>query len=208
MSVDKHTSKSTDKRISVDAEDIKERSHNIMSDVDRRMNSTIQNLRTSLSGLRTGRASAALLEPIKVEAYGDIVPLNQVSNISIPEPRTIVVNVWDRAILKSVEKAIIAAGLGLNPITDGASIRVPIPDLTQERRRELSNKARRYGEEAKVAIRNVRRYAITKFKEMKDAKIISEDMLERNISDIQKITDKHVIDIDDTIKRKTEEICG
>ena len=132
----------------------------LLKDLQRRMDGALEVLRKEFGGLRTGRASASLLEPVTVPAYGGTSPLNQVANISVPEPRMITVQVWDRAIVKAVDKAIREAGLGLNPQTEGQTIRVPIPDLNEERRRELTRVSARYAEHARVAVRNVRRDGI------------------------------------------------
>src|SRR5713226_9551440 len=132
----------------------------LLNDLRRRMDGALEVLRKEFGGLRTGRASASLLEPITVGAYGGTMPLNQLANVSVPEPRMITVQVWDRAMVKAVDKAIREAGLGLNPQTEGQVIRVPIPDLNEERRRELTRVAARYAEEARIAVRKVRQHGI------------------------------------------------
>src|ERR671917_1714013 len=145
------------------------------SDLQRRMHGAVEALKHDLVGLRTGRASTALLDPIQVEVYGSQMPLNQVATVSVPEPRMLTVQVWDRSNVTPVEKAIRNAGLGINPITDGQNIRLPIPDLTQERRKELAKLAGQYAEKARIAIRNVRRDGMEMLKEDEKKKEISED---------------------------------
>src|SRR5438067_8573352 len=141
----------------------------ILKDLRRRMDGAIEALRKEFGGLRTGRASASLLEPVQVAAYGGTVPLNQVANVSVPEPRMITVQVWDRGVVKAVDKAIREAGLGLNPQTEGQLIRVPIPDLNEERRRELTRKAAEYAEQQRGAVRNVRRDGIEHLRRLANA---------------------------------------
>src|SRR5947207_13859968 len=147
----------------------------LLKDLTRRMDGALEALRKELSGLRTGRASVSLLEPVKVEAYGNAVPLNQVATISVPEARLITVQVWDRGVAKAVDKAIREAGLGLNPQTEGAVVRVPIPDLTEERRRELTKVAAKYAEQARVHVRNVRRDGLDPLKKKEKDGDISQD---------------------------------
>src|SRR5580704_3421008 len=149
---------------------------NLLKDLRRRMDGAIEVLRKEFGGLRTGRASASLLEPVSVGAYGGTVPRNQLANISVPEPRMIVVQVWDRALAKAVDKAIREAGLGLNPQTEGQVIRVPIPDLSEERRRELTRVAAKYAEQARVSVRNVRRDGIDALKKREKDGEIGQDL--------------------------------
>ncbi len=180
----------------------------IITDLKKRMEGALHSLQHSLNGLRTGRASAALLEPIKVEVYGDMLPISQLGTISVPEPRMIIVQVWDRDAAKAVDKAIAAAGLGLSPITEGQVIRVPLPDLSEERRKELSKKARDYAEQAKIAIRNVRRDGMDSLKKLEKNKELSEDDSKNSASDIQKITDDYVKKVDSICSSKCDEIMS
>jgi len=178
----------------------------LLKDLDKRMSGAIENFKTELLGLRTGRASADLLAPVMVEAYGSSVPINQVGAISVPEPRMISVSVWDKSMAGAVERAIRDAGLGLNPMTDGTLIRVPIPDLNEERRKELSKVAGNYAEAARVAVRNVRRDGMDKSKKMeKDGDIPKDEMHDIN-DEIQKLTDQHVGSIDTMLTDKQSEI--
>lgn len=180
----------------------------IVADLKKRMEGALHSLQHSLNGLRTGRASAALLEPIKVEVYGDMLPISQLGTISVPEPRMIVVQVWDREVAKSVDKAIVASGLGLSPITEGQVIRVPLPDLSEERRKELTKKARDYVEQCKIAIRNVRRDGMDALKKLEKNKEISEDDGKTSSNDIQKLTDDYVKKADSLCNSKCEEIMN
>ena len=178
------------------------------SDVQRRMVGALDNLRSDLAGLRTGRASTALLDPVQVEVYGANMPLNQVATVSVPEPRMISVQVWDRSNVTPVEKAIRNAGLGLNPITDGQMIRLPIPDLTEERRKELAKLAGQYAEKARIAVRNVRRDANDGLKADEKKSEISEDERKRLETEVQKMTDETIKDIDTSAYTKEQEILG
>lgn len=178
----------------------------IFSEMETKMGKSLDSMKHNVNGLRTGRASPALLDSIRVEAYGNFTPLNQVGNVSAPEARLLVVQVWDKGMAKSVEKAIREADLGLNPATDGNVVRVPIPDLTEERRRELVKKAGEYCEQAKISIRNVRRDTMDTLKKLEKDKRISEDQL-KNFSDkVQKITDTHTKKADDLLDEKSKEI--
>ena len=182
-----------------------------MSDTDpkalqRRMDGALDVLKKEFGGLRTGRASTALLDPVHVDAYGSNVPLNQVAGVSVPEPRMIVVQVWDRGVVKSVDKAIREAGLGLNPQTEGQTIRIPIPELTQERRNELSKVAHKYAEAAKVSVRNVRRDGMDALKKAEKKGEITEDEHRKMAHDIQTKTDDHVKKIDEMLAQKEKEI--
>src|SRR5918997_2504175 len=159
------------------------------ADIQRRMHGAVEALKHDLGGLRTGRASITLLEPVHVEVYGANMPLNQVATISAPEPRMLSVQVWDRSNVGPVEKAIRSAGLGLNPITDGQNIRLPIPDLTEERRKELAKLAGQYSEKAKTAVRNVRRDGMEMLKADEKKHEISEDERKRREEEVQKLTD-------------------
>ena len=177
-----------------------------MADLRRRMQGALDVLRKEFGGLRTGRASTQLLEPIMVEIYGGTMPLNQVATISVPEPRMLSVQVWDRAAVIPVDKAIRKAGLGLNPIAEGQVIRVPMPELTQERRKEMSKLAHKYGELARVAVRNVRREGMEQLKKLvKDGDISEDD--QRNLSqEVQKVTDETIGKVDATLAAKDNEI--
>jgi ribosome recycling factor len=178
----------------------------LMKDLGRRMNGAIDVLKKEFGGLRTGRASTSLLEPVQVPAYGGNVPLNQVASVNVPEPRMITVQVWDRALVKAVDKAIREAGLGLNPQTEGQSIRVPIPELNAERRKELTRVAAKYAEEARVAVRKVRQHGIETLRKLEKDGDISQDEQRKVQTDIQHITDDHIKRIDETLAQKDKEI--
>ncbi len=178
----------------------------LKKDLKHRMEQTVEVLKKEFAGLRTGRAHTSLLEPVVVDAYGSSVPLNQVANVSVPEPRMLVVNVWDRSMAKAVEKAIRDAGLGLNPASEGQSIRVPIPPLTEERRTELSKVAAKYTEAARVAIRNVRRDGMDTLKKMEKDGVISQDEHRGHTAEVQAITDEAIKLVDETLKHKEQEI--
>jgi ribosome recycling factor len=177
-------------------------------DLERRMSGALDSLKHDLSGLRTGRASTSLLDPVTIEVYGAHMPLSQVATVSAPEPRMLSVQVWDRSSVQPVEKAIRSAGLGLNPITDGQTIRLPIPDLTEERRRELAKLAGQYAEKAKVAIRNVRRDGMDALKADEKKGEISQDEQKRHEADVQKITDRLIAEVDAAAAAKEKEIMG
>ena len=175
-------------------------------DMNRRMDGAVTTLKSELGGLRTGRASAALLDPVKVEAYGNTVPINQVGSIATPEARMITVQVWDKGLAKAVDKAIRDAGLGLNPQMDGQLLRIPLPELNQERRKELSKLAAKYAEAARVAVRNVRRDGMDLLKKLeKDGKISQDDQHTKG-DELQKLTDSHIKDIDAALHGKEQEI--
>jgi ribosome recycling factor len=176
------------------------------ADIERRMQGAVEALRHDLSGLRTGRANTALLDPIHVEVYGAMMPLNQVATVSAPEPRMLSVQVWDKANVIPVEKGIAHANLGLNPMIDGQTIRLPLPDLTEERRKELAKLTGKYAENAKIAIRNVRRDANEALKEDEKKKDISEDERKRHEDEVQKLTDKFVTEADAAATAKEKEI--
>ena len=178
------------------------------ADINRRMHGAVESLKHDLGGLRTGRASTALLDPIQVEVYGANMPLNQVATVSAPEPRLLSVQVWDRSNLNAVEKAIRNAGLGINPITDGQMIRLPIPDLTEERRKELAKLAGQYAEKARVAVRNVRRDGMDALKNDEKKHEISEDERKRAETDVQRMTDDTIKEIDAAFHAKEKEILG
>ena len=172
----------------------------------RRMEGALDSMRKDLGGLRSGRASTGLLEPVMVDAYGTSVPLSQVGTIGVPEPRMLSVQVWDRGLTKATEKAIRDCGLGLNPQTEGAVIRVPIPELSQERRQELTRVAARYAEQARVAIRNVRRDGMDTLKKNEKSGDISEDQHKISSEKIQQITDQYIKKIDELLASKEKEI--
>ena len=178
------------------------------ADLERRMKGAVESLRHDLSGLRTGRANTTLLDPITVEVYGSNMPLNQVATVSAPEPRLLSVQVWDKSNIGPVEKAIRSAGLGLNPINDGNTLRLPIPDLTEERRKELAKLAHQYAEKARVAIRNVRRDGMDALKADENKKEISEDDRKRGEADVQKLTDEMIKEADQVADQKEQEILG
>jgi len=178
----------------------------LLKDLRRRMEGAFEALRKEFSGLRTGRASAGLLDPVTVEAYGNAMPLNQLATVSVPEPRMISVTVWDRGMAKAVDKAIREAGLGLNPQTEGAVIRVPIPDLTEERRRELTKVAAKYAEQARIHVRNVRRDGLDPLKKKEKDGEISQDQHRKLQHDIQALTDEYIKKIDDGLAQKDKEI--
>jgi ribosome recycling factor len=171
-----------------------------------RMDKAVSALKEEFASLRTGRASANLLDQIMVEAYGATTPLNQVAAITVPEPRSISVSVWDRGVVVSVEKAIRSSGLGLNPVVEGQNLRIPIPPLTEERRRELAKIAAKYAEQQKVAIRNVRRDANDDLKKAEKDSVINQDEQKRMESEVQKITDEAVKRVDEALKTKEQEI--
>lgn len=178
------------------------------ADLERRMKGAVESLRSDLGGLRTGRANTALLDPIVVEAYGSKTPLNQVATVSAPEPRMLSVQVWDKSNVTPVEKAIRSAGLGLNPINDGNTIRLPIPDLTEDHRKELAKLAHTYAEKARVAIRNVRRDGIDALKADESKKEISEDDRKRGETEVQKLTDDMIKEVEAVAAQKEQEILG
>lgn len=176
------------------------------ADIERRMNGAVEALKSDLSGLRTGRANTSLLDPVQVEVYGAMMPLNQVATVNAPEPRMLAVQVWDKTNVAAVEKGITKANLGLNPMTDGQTVRLPMPDLTEERRKELAKLAGQYAEKAKIAIRNVRRDGMEDLKTDEKKKEISEDDRKRMEDEVQKLTDKYVAETDDAAAKKEQEI--
>ncbi|MEO6093344.1 MAG: ribosome recycling factor [Novosphingobium sp.] len=177
-------------------------------DLERRMMGAVEALRHDLSGLRTGRANTALLDTIQVAVYGSQMPLNQLATVSVPEPRLLSVQVWDKSNVGPVEKAIRSAGLGLNPINDGNNLRLPIPDLTEDRRKELAKLAGQYAEKARIAVRNVRRDGMEALKADENKKEISEDERKRHETEVQKLTDDTVKSVDEEFARKEKEILG
>ncbi len=177
-----------------------------MADYRKRMDGALASLRSEFGGLRTGRANAGLLDGIHVNAYGSEVPLNQVGSVSVPEARMLMVSVWDKTMVAAVEKALRQSTLGLNPITDGQTLRIPMPPLTEERRRDLAKVAGTYSENAKIAVRNVRRDAMDTLKKLEKSSEISEDEQKAHSSDVQKATDTVIGQIDSALEHKTKEI--
>lgn len=178
------------------------------ADLERRMHGAVEALKSDLIGLRTGRASVNLLDPVTVEVYGAHMPLNQAATVTAPEPRMLSVQVWDRSNVGPVDKAIRSAGLGLNPIVDGQTLRIPIPDLTEERRKELAKLAGQYAEKARVAARNVRRDGMDNLKTDEKKGEISEDDRKRRETEVQKLTDSTIAEIDAAAAAKEKEILG
>jgi len=179
---------------------------NLESDATKRMQGAIDVFQKELGGLRTGRASTSLLEPIVVDAYGSEMPMSQVATIGAPEPRLLTAQVWDKSVVKAVEKAIQESGLGLNPATEGQMIRIPIPALTEERRVELTKVAGRYAEDARVSVRNVRRHLMDELKRAEKEHLISEDQQRDYMKQIQSKTDSFVKKVDAMLEQKEKEI--
>src|SRR5580658_735238 len=175
-------------------------------EMNRRMAGAVATLKGEFGGLRTGRASPALLDPVSVEAYGNSVPINQVGSIATPEARMITVQVWDKGLAKAVDKAIRDAGLGLNPQMDGQLLRIPLPELNQERRKELSKLAAKYAETARIAVRNVRRDGMEVLKKLEKDHKIGQDEHHKFAEEMQKLTDAHIKDIDQLLHAKEQEI--
>ncbi|GGL77660.1 ribosome recycling factor [Wenxinia marina] len=175
-------------------------------DLTRRMDGAIANLRTELASLRTGRASASMLEPIQVEAYGSMTPINQVGTVNVPEPRMVTINVWDKGLVGKVEKAIRESGLGINPQLNGTIIMLPIPELNEERRRDLTKVAGDYAERARVAIRNLRRDGMDQIKKAKSDGSVSEDDQKFWESEVQELTDSYIKKVDAQLETKQAEI--
>ena len=176
-----------------------------LSDLERRMDGALASLRQEFASLRTGRASANMVDPVTVDAYGTQMPLNQVATINVPEPRMLTVNVWDKTLVGKVEKAIRSSGLGMNPVVDGQTLRLPIPELNEERRRELTKLAGQYAESARVAIRNVRRDGMDQIKRGKAAGMPEDDQHIYH-DEIQQMTDNHIKTVDEALEHKQEEI--
>jgi len=177
-------------------------------DLERRMEGAVEALKHDLAGLRTGRASTNLLDPVQVTVYGSNMPLNQVATVSVPEPRMLSVQVWDKTNVGPVDKAIRSAGLGLNPIVDGQTLRLPIPDLTEERRKELAKLAGQYAEKARIAVRNVRRDGMDNLKTDEKKGVFGEDDRKRLETEVQKLTDSTIADLDAAAAAKEKEILG
>lgn len=178
----------------------------LLKDLRRRMDGALDVLRKEFGGLRTGRASSSLLEPVVVEAYGSNMPLTQVASVNVPEPRMISVQVWDRGMVKAVEKAIRESGLGLNPQTEGQVIRVPIPELNEQRRKELTRVAAKYAEDGRVAVRKVRQHGMEALRKLEKDSEISQDEQRKVQQDIQHMTDDHIKRIDEMLSQKDKEI--
>jgi ribosome recycling factor len=174
--------------------------------IGERMDKAVAALKEEFSGLRSGRATASLLDPIMVDAYGSSMPLNQVGAISVPEARMLTVNVWDRGLVVAAEKAIRNAGIGLNPITEGQLLRIPIPPLTEDRRKDLAKLAGKYAEQQKIAVRNVRRDAMDELKKAEKDHVISQDEHKKLDTEVQQLTDAHIKLIDEALKVKEQEI--
>lgn len=179
-----------------------------LADVKRRMQVSLGVLKQELGGLRTGRASPNLVEPIQVDAYGSHMPMNQVATVSVPEPRLISIQVWDNSLVKAVEKAIRDSSLGLNPSTEGTTVRIRIPELNQERRQELVKVAHKYAEAARVAVRHVRRDGLDHLKKLQKDGHVSEDEIKRHETEVQKATDQSIADIDQALANKEKEIMS
>jgi len=177
-----------------------------LEDLNRRMKGALEVLHSEFAGLRTGRASAGLLEPLTVEAYGSKMPMNQVGTISVPDARMLTVQVWDQGLVASVERAIMESGLGLNPSRDGNLVRIPIPQLSEERRGELAKIAHKYAEQARIAVRNVRRDGMDKLKRMERDGDLSQDEQRAWGDDLQKLTDECVKEVDEALAAKEKEI--
>jgi len=178
----------------------------IKKETEERMQKTLDSLKKDLARIRTGRATPALLDGINVDYYGNPAPINQVANISVPDARMLTIQPWEKNMLAAIEKAVQASGLGLNPQNDGNQIRLPIPPLSEERRKELFKKCRETAEEAKVAVRNVRRDSNDKLKKAQKDKLVTEDQEKKGLDDIQKITDKYVKNVDEQLALKEKEI--
>jgi len=180
--------------------------HQLIKDAKGRMDKTIETLRSELAKIRTGKATTVLLDSIKVDYYGNMVPLNQVGNVSVLDAHTLAITPWEKQMVQIVDKAILEANLGLNPISDGTNLKIPIPPLNEERRKELVKLVKKFGEESKVAIRNVRRDAIEHLKREEKEKKMTEDQLRDAEKEVQKLTDDHIKLVDDTLKHKEKEI--
>ncbi|CAG0938228.1 Ribosome-recycling factor [Candidatus Brocadiaceae bacterium] len=180
----------------------------IVNDAKNRMDKTIEALRSELVRVRTGKATTALLDTVKVDYYGSVMPINQVANVTVLDAHTLSVTPWDKSMVQAVDKAILSADLGLNPISDGTNLKIPIPPLTEERRKEFVKLIKKFGEDAKVAIRNVRRDANEHLKRKQKNDKLSEDLLKEQEDKVQKMTDQHITMIDDILKHKEKEIMA
>ena len=180
--------------------------HQLIKDAGNRMDKTLEALRSELSKVRTGKATTALLDGVKVDYYGNLTPINQVGNITVLDPHTLSVTPWDKSMVQAVDKAILEANLGFNPISDGTNLKIPIPLLTEERRKDFVKIVKKFGEDSKVAIRNVRRDANDHLKKQQKDKKLSEDELKQAEDEVQKLTDQHIKTIDEILKHKEAEI--
>lgn len=178
----------------------------VIKDARQRMDKTVEAFRNEITKIRTGKATTALLDGIKVDYYGTLTPLNQVGNVTVLDAHTISITPWDKSMVVPIDKAILASDLGLNPISDGTNLKIPIPPLTEERRKEMVKLVKKFGEESKVALRNVRRDANDHLKKMEKSKELTEDQLKEAEKETQKLTDEHILKIDDIIKHKEKEI--
>lgn len=178
----------------------------IIKDAKNRMDKSIEALRHELSGIRSGKATTALLDGVKVDYYGNLVPLNQVGNVSVLDPQTLSITPWEKTMVQVVEKAILEANIGFNPVSDGTNLKIPVPPLNEERRRDLVKLVKKFGEDCKIAIRNVRRDANDHLKKEQKDKKLSEDQLKDAEAEVQKLTDAHIKLIEDTLKHKEKEI--
>jgi ribosome recycling factor len=180
--------------------------HQLIKDAKGRMDKSIETLRSELSKIRTGKATTVLLDSIKVDYYGNMVPLNQVGNVSVLDAHTLSITPWEKQMVQVIDKAILEANLGFNPISDGTNLKIPVPPLNEERRRELVKLVKKFGEDAKIAIRNVRRDTNDHLKREQKEKKMSEDQMHDAEEEVQKLTDEHIKLIDDTLKHKEKEI--
>lgn len=180
--------------------------HAIVADADHRMDKTVDSFRLEISKIRTGKATTAILDGVKVDYYGTPSPLNQVANVTVLDVHTLSITPWDKSMVQPIDKAILAADLGLNPISDGTNLKIPIPPLTEERRREFVKLVKKFGEDSKVALRNVRRDANEHLKKEEKDKKVTEDERKHTEDEIQKLTDKHIAKIEEIIKHKEKEI--
>ena len=178
----------------------------VLSNYRDRMDKAVTALKEEFTSLRTGRASSALLDQVQVEAYGSSMPLSQVAGVSVPDPRSLMVNVWDKGVVVSVEKAIRSAGLGLNPVMEGQNLRIPIPPLTEERRKDIAKLAGKYAEQQRIAVRNVRHHAMDDLKKAEKDSVITQDEHRRMQDEVQKFTDEAIRRVDDALKTKEQEI--
>jgi ribosome recycling factor len=180
--------------------------HQLIKDANGRMNKTIETLQSELAKIRTGKATTVLLDGIRVDYYGNMVPLNQVGNVSVLDAHTLAITPWEKQMVQIIDKAILEANLGLNPISDGTNLKIPIPPLNEERRKELVKLVKKFGEDSKVAIRNVRRDTNDHLKKEHKEKKMTEDQLHDAEAEVQKLTDEHIKHIDDILKHKEKEI--
>jgi ribosome recycling factor len=180
--------------------------HQIIKDASHKMDKTLEALRSELAKVRTGKATTALLDGVKVDYYGTLTPINQVGNITVLDAHTLSITPWDKSMVQAIDKAILEANLGFNPISDGTNLKIPVPILTEERRKDFVKIVKKFGEDAKIAIRNIRRDANEHLKKEEKDKKMSEDELKHNENEIQKLTDNHIKTIDEILKHKEKEI--